>query len=201
MSYATEHIAKALKDARENKGLSQRALSEKAGVPQGHISKIENNAVDLRLSSLVSLARALDLELTLVPRKAVPAVQSITRSNTSRIHHDAQAAQAAAKELNRLQSAIANVGKAFPNIKEFAQLQRQVRELKHFQFAIPNLDALRSASKVVQQFQNNTKSLDALRKNALQLQDLRNALAHASADTPLTDTVRPTYSLDEDDHG
>jgi len=81
MSYATEHIAGILKTARESKGLSQRELSAKSGVPQGHISKIENGAVDLRVSSLVALARVLDLELTFVPRKLVSAVKSIVRSS------------------------------------------------------------------------------------------------------------------------
>lgn len=81
MGYTTEQIAAALKTAREAKGLSQRALSKLAGVPQSHISKIENGAVDLRLSSLVEITRALGLEVTLVPRKAVPAVQSIVRGS------------------------------------------------------------------------------------------------------------------------
>jgi transcriptional regulator with XRE-family HTH domain len=80
MSHVTDDIAKALKKAREHKGLSQRALGRKAGVPQSHISKIESGAVDLRLSSLIELARALDLELALVPRRALPAVQSIVRT-------------------------------------------------------------------------------------------------------------------------
>ena len=79
MNYATEHIAGILKAARKIKGLSQRALSTKSGVPQGHISKIENGTVDLRVSSLVALARVLDLELTFVPRKLIPAVNSIVR--------------------------------------------------------------------------------------------------------------------------
>ena len=57
MNYAIEHIARTIKAARETKGLSQRALSEKAGVPQSHISKIESGAVDLRVSSLVELGR------------------------------------------------------------------------------------------------------------------------------------------------
>lgn len=200
MNYATEHIAKALKDARESKGLSQRALSEKAGVPQGHISKIENNAVDLRLSSLVSLARALDLEPALVPRKAVPAVQSIARSNISRSAHDTQAAQAAAKELTRLQNIIASASKTYPNIDELTQLQRQARKLQHFPLAKPHLDALHATSKTVKQFRDNAESLNAVRKHALQLRNMRNALAHASADTPLTGIVRPAYSLDEDEH-
>ena len=53
MTYAIEEIAEALRAARESKGLSQRELSARSGVPQGHISKIENGAVDLRLSSLI----------------------------------------------------------------------------------------------------------------------------------------------------
>ncbi len=77
MTYETEHIASELKQAREAKGLSQRQLAKLSGVPQSHISKIEANAVDLRLSSLVTLARTLDLEVTLVPRKAIPTVRSI----------------------------------------------------------------------------------------------------------------------------
>jgi len=75
-----ERLAQTLRDAREAKGLSQRGLSEATDVPQSHISKIENGAVDLRLSSLVTLARALGLEFTLVPRHALPAVNSIIRT-------------------------------------------------------------------------------------------------------------------------
>ena len=84
MTYATEHLAAALKNARRAKGLSQRALGKMAAVPQSHVSKIENGAVDLRVSSLAELARALDLELMLVPRKTVPAVRSITRGGAGR---------------------------------------------------------------------------------------------------------------------
>src|SRR5476649_2893993 len=69
MSYAGEHIIAALKAAREELNLSQRAMSAKTGVPQSHISKIENGAVDIQLSSLIELARVLGLELTLVPRR------------------------------------------------------------------------------------------------------------------------------------
>lgn len=84
MAYENEHIAALLKEARENKGLSQRELAKRSGVPQSHISKIEAGAVDLRVSSLSALARALDLELVLVPRKAMPAVNSIVRSTSVR---------------------------------------------------------------------------------------------------------------------
>ena len=79
MAYTTEHVARTLRNAREARGMSQRALSARAGIPQSHISKIENGAVDLRVSSLVELARILDLDLVLVPRKAVSAVHAIVR--------------------------------------------------------------------------------------------------------------------------
>ena len=82
MAYATEHIAGTLKNARRARGLTQRSLGRKTALPQSHISKIESGAVDLRVSSLVELARALHLELMLVPRVAVPAVQSIIGEDT-----------------------------------------------------------------------------------------------------------------------
>src|SRR3954453_1462519 len=66
-----------LKTARERKGLSQRALGDRVGLPQSHISKIESGAVDLQPSSLIEIARAVDLELTLVPRAALPALRAL----------------------------------------------------------------------------------------------------------------------------
>jgi transcriptional regulator with XRE-family HTH domain len=76
-------IAGTLRGAREAKGLTQRALAERAGVPQSHISRIESGAVDLQTSSLIQLARALDLELSLVPRQIVPAVDALARSSAA----------------------------------------------------------------------------------------------------------------------
>lgn len=81
MRHTIQEIAQSLKQARQIKGLSQRALARLADVPQGHISKIENGGVDLRLSSLVEIARALDMEVTLIPRKNLLAVQSIVRQS------------------------------------------------------------------------------------------------------------------------
>lgn len=80
MSYLLEKIASQLKLAREEKGLSQRALAQLTGVQQSHISKIESGSVDIRLSSLVAISRALELELELVPKQALPAVQALVRS-------------------------------------------------------------------------------------------------------------------------
>ena len=85
MNYDLEHFSQRLREARTAQNLSQRELGKLAGVPQSHISKIESNQVDLRLSSLIAIANALDLELVLIPRKAMSAVQSIARQTTNQI--------------------------------------------------------------------------------------------------------------------
>lgn len=197
MGYATEHIAKALKSARENKGLSQRDLSKKAGVPQGHISRIENGSVDLRLSSLVALGRALDLELTLVPRKTVPAIQSIVRSSVGK---SSERQRQVFKELNRIQDSIAQFPKTSLLSTELSQLQRQVRGLQSFQFAPPDMEALKAAGKTLKALNINSESVSAVRKSLSQFQELRNVLVHGAAGVSREVSARPAYSLDEDDY-
>ena len=86
MNYSLEYIAQTLKDARKAQGLSQADLGAKAGIPQSHISKVENGDVDLRISSLVELARVLKLELELVPRGAVTAVRVIADMHQSQFN-------------------------------------------------------------------------------------------------------------------
>ena len=77
MKRAIKSLTDTLRATRERKGISQRALSAKLGIPQSRLSRIENAAVDVRTSSLLDLARALDLEPVLVPRRLVPAVTRI----------------------------------------------------------------------------------------------------------------------------
>ncbi|XKF14799.1 helix-turn-helix transcriptional regulator [Halomonas sp. BLK-85] len=131
MSYATEELVARIKAAREAKGLSQRELSALADVPQSHISKIENDAVDLRVSSLSTIAHALDLELMLVPRKALPAVQSIVRSVSSAPVINA----ATQRELDRIRETVdalaphassANIDNLQRRIREITQIQSQL---------------------------------------------------------------------------
>ena len=78
------NLAKTLRLAREKKGLTQRSLAERTGLPQSHVSKIENAAVDLQTSSLIELARALDLEVVLIPRSLIPAIRALQRESTTR---------------------------------------------------------------------------------------------------------------------
>ena len=75
--------------ARREAKLSQRALGSKIGLAQSHISKIERGAVDPQLSSLIEMARALGLELTLVPKGLLPAIRAL-QSPTIRDHGSEQ---------------------------------------------------------------------------------------------------------------
>lgn len=197
MAYTTEQIAQNLKAAREAKGLSQRALAKLADVPQSHISKIENGAVDLRLSSLIEIARALDLEVTMVPRKTLPAVQSIVRS-AAPSQATNEAIRQTLKEYKKLQNSISLALQESPAIKEIAQLQRQVRDLQRLKIELPNFDAIREANKAVLAFKHQTTELEGVRKALADIQSLRNAAVHA---LPTTERVKPAYSLEDDDHG
>ena len=89
MDAAIDDIAALIKAARKAKGLTQQALGKRVGLPQSHISKIENGAVDLQLSSLAEIARALDLEIRLVPRRALPAVEGVVRAHVAAFSDDA----------------------------------------------------------------------------------------------------------------
>ena len=73
----TAGVLEALKVARKAKGMTQADLGALAGIPQGHISNLEAGKVDVRLSSLVELARLLDLEIMLLPRQWVPGVTAL----------------------------------------------------------------------------------------------------------------------------
>ena len=198
--YSTEHIADMLKSAREGKGLSQRALSEQTGVPQGHISKIENNTVDLRASNLVKLARVLELEVVLAPRKAVPAIQSIVRDNVESNLFARGRVRRTLRELRRLQRRIAALIKLHPEVAELAEFQRHVRDLQHFLIPSHDIETIRSAEDAVMAFGDNPESLDAVRASLFRLRNLRNMLAHGLSDSEARESVRPAYRLDEDDH-
>jgi len=201
MNYAIEHITRILKEARERKGLSQRALSKQAGVPQGQISKIENGGVDLRLSSLIGLSRALDLELTLVPRKAMPAVKSIVRSSEPHSSGISRDMRAAMQEVKRFQDAIASLSQVQKATTEVSQLQRYLHDFAHFILTATDLESIREANKAIQVFKNNEENMGPLRQALAQLRDLRNNLAHSFGATLELEPIKPAYSLDEDDNG
>jgi transcriptional regulator with XRE-family HTH domain len=200
MDYQTAQIAETLKKARQEKGLSQRALSERVGITQSQISKIENGTVDMRLSTLIELARTLEFELTLVPRKTLPAVQSVVRSSAPRrVRTDLSAV----KELQRLTENINKFSSQFKTSKEFARLQHYVRDIERMQRQLTDSGALREINKTLQAlktFEESAKTTNAILKSAEKTEALRNKLVH-SMTLPEKATPKPAYSLEEGDDG
>ncbi len=199
MHYEIEHIAKTLKAARESKGLSQRALGRKAGVLQTQISKFENGAVDLRLSSLIALARVLDLELALVPRKVTPVVQSIIKSSERPAATRSDEQRRTQNALANLQKTLANVIELQPNVTELAQLARYARDFERLQIALPDPKLFQNANKAIEQFKKDSVNLNKIRDSLAQFESLRNELAHSYIDPEAIKPIRPAYNLDEDD--
>jgi transcriptional regulator with XRE-family HTH domain len=192
-------MAMLLRNAREKKGLSQRELSTLSGVRQSQISRIEQGAVDLRVTSLIELARALELELTFVPRPAVPAVQSIVRSATpsSGSYRDVRRTL---KEVRGLEEILAQNPSALelePN--ELGQLQRNLKDMTYFQLSSAERNEIRNTRKIVEDYLSDHKNLAAVQEALARLRKMRNAHAHAIAPKAASGEVRPAYTLDEDD--
>lgn len=212
MTNTIEDIIKALKQARGAKGLTQRDLSARTGVPQGHISKIESGGTDIRLSSLIEFARVLDLELMLVPRKVVPAVETVVRSTAPRpAILDAADTAKIVREFERTLEAVKTARALFPDQGSLKQLQDHLQSLKNLQSAgrdFTNLFAKARQSyeplrKQLVQIRKVAETVKALSPETLRslsqaadtLRQLRNQIAH---DLPAVALPRPAYRLDED---
>lgn len=71
-----------LREARLNRHLSQQELARKLGVRQRQISDLERATMDPRLSTIQNVARALDLELMLIHRHLISAVEGLQRASS-----------------------------------------------------------------------------------------------------------------------
>jgi transcriptional regulator with XRE-family HTH domain len=171
--------------------LSQRDLSARAGVPQSHISKIESGGTDLRTSSLVELARALDHEVVLVPRKLLPAVEAIVRNASSALSDDGRAR---ANVLNRMQAAVTRLNRLHQDAPELDRLNQTLRELANFRLGNSDLETIRRVADRLMKVQTRGNALPIILSASNQLRELRNRIAHAVPEAP-----RPAYALDEED--
>src|SRR5579871_1250157 len=89
MKNTENEIVFALKKARKAKNWTQKELAEKVGLPQSHVSNIERGNVDVRISSLIEIARILDVELMLIPRQEANFIKSIISTKQYNRNHGA----------------------------------------------------------------------------------------------------------------
>jgi transcriptional regulator with XRE-family HTH domain len=190
MNHAVDHIIAALRAAREQKAISQRELSARSGVPQAKISRLENGTVDVQLSSLVSLARALDLEVELVPRKALPAIEAIIRSTERK-----DISAATTNEVSKLARALQGVRTPLVPRPIVEQTLNHLRMIQLFPLSADQLEVIQRFNDVLKQ---KPLEIDAatLDHHIKMINRIRNQLAHTP---PPALPPKPAYSLDEED--
>lgn len=194
--YSLETLTEALRQARLAKGWSQRALSARAHLTQAQISRIENGEVDLQVSTLLELARSLDLDLQLVPRSAITAVEAVVRSTEAR--SEERSAKNLLAKLQRLAQAARRSAPGREDIASIASslqdLEAQASQLRGV-FVTAELERL---STNLEGFLNDPSAQRPRRANtyrhaAAWLKNLKNSLIHAPHGE------RPAYSLDDED--
>lgn len=99
--------ARMLRHARRRAGLSQRALSLRAGVPQPAIARIESGAVSPRVRTLQELLEAAGFTLEVAPRIGIGVDRTLIRASLARSPEDRiRAAARARRNLMAFQAAL-----------------------------------------------------------------------------------------------
>ncbi len=192
--------------ARHRAGLSQRALADKVGLAQSHISKIERGAVDPQISTLIEIARVLGLELSLVPTPLVPALRALMREAIP----DPQALpNSLDRELTRIARRARALMKYLPNLTVLPGIALAADELRIARLDEASYAAARSsiaAAHVIlrrlRDLSRRQPTIEAVRDAAeplepirQTLQRIRSAWTHRHTRSPQS----PAYRLDETD--
>ena len=199
MNSGISEIASTIRAARQARALTQKELGQRVGMPQSHISKIEKGVVDLQLSSLVQIARALDLEVKLVPRKALAAVEGAVRA-----HGTTTATSRALNLLNEQARLAERIKNSFPEISQTEAFKIAIRNIRKLPFDAAQLKTLDEALRPAKQLKSlidaqgsEAKLAKQLAKATSSLRDFRNS----QVQNPLIETRRQlaAYRLEEED--
>lgn len=202
-SYAVRQLAQTLKEARVARGFTQRELAKLAGFGQNRLALIEAGQVDLRTSTLVQLARALDLELVLTPRRVLPAVQSLTGNQASRLQDSGRRSVRGTpiRVLRHIQQHIAALERTHLSSDELTKVKSAVEALINVgpNLGFSTLQPLRRSVHWLALARANTAQAEQpLAKAAAQLQELYQTLP-AMAHLEQTSRVqRAAYSLEDE---
>jgi hypothetical protein len=136
------------------------------------------------------MARGLDLELVLVPKKLLPAVQGILRQTSA----EPQAGEAALREISRGERLVAKQKRLYGSSADLDRIADSFRFLRHAPLRNSDLETVSKAIKTLKRYQTSPQSKDTIATIAADLQQLRNQVAHSPSETP-----RPAYAMDEED--
>jgi transcriptional regulator with XRE-family HTH domain len=191
MTYKTEDLIAQIREVREASGTSQRALSDRAGLTQSHISQIESGKMEPGLSSFIDMARALDLELMLLPKKLVPAVLGLVKTQATpemRIH----AGQPNDKRFARAERLIKKMKDLYGSSADLDRIDEYLRFLRRVHLSDQEMQLVRELIARIERYQTSPQAAPVIRDIAQNLQRLRNSIAHGNSTDP-----KPAYALDE----
>jgi transcriptional regulator with XRE-family HTH domain len=191
MSYKGETLTNQLRHARQSAGLSQRALSSASGLTQSHISQIERGALEPGLASLIDIARALDLELVLVPKKLLPAVDSVLGHTSPFNEASGEIGTNALAEIARGERLLKKQQILYGGSADLDRIKDSLHFLRNITLQAGDLARLRTALQMLQRVQARKQSREIVKAIADDIQRLRTRLAHSSEPV-----VRPAYSLE-----
>ncbi|MGR9221132.1 helix-turn-helix domain-containing protein (plasmid) [Rhizobium leguminosarum] len=193
MAYKTEHITQQLRAAREGQKVSQRELSARSGLTQSHISQIERGTMEPGLGSLVDVARALDLEIVLAPKKLMPAIRNILDSSST--SNDVLTSDQR-KLVARLERWLAQFGYGAGTRADADIFKDSLALLRHLPLTPDELDMLKQAADRLETSRADKMSRQEMGAIAREIRQLRNAAVHRDRDDAVP---RSAYALDEDD--
>lgn len=194
MTYKSETLISQAREVREASGVSQRALSERAGLTQSHISQIENGKMEPGLSSFIDMTRALDLELMLVPKKLVPAVLGVVKAQATPDMH-IHAGQPNDKRFARAERLVKKMKLLYGSSADLDRIEEMLRFLRRVNLSDQETQLVRDLIARLERYQASAQAAPIVRDIAQNLQRLRNSIAHGAPSEP-----RPAYSLDEGEH-
>lgn len=82
MIETTAEIGEIIQAQRKKVGLTQVQVSDRAGVHRTQVLQLEAGSRDARLSTLLNVGRAIGLEMMMIPRELVPAIEAMLRPAT-----------------------------------------------------------------------------------------------------------------------
>lgn len=193
MGYKSEDLIQEIRDRRTDAGVSQRALSVRSGLTQGHISQIETGTLEPGLSSLIDMARALDLEVVLVPKKFLPAVQGVLRQ-TQAEPLSPEAGDAALREIARGERLVIKQKQLYGSSADLDRIADSLRFLRQVPLRKPDIQIVTNAINKLRRYQASPQSKNTVAGIASDLQQLRNRVAHSPSEAP-----RSAYAIDDGD--
>lgn len=192
MAYKSEELIAQVRQAREKAAVSQRELSTRSGLTQSHISHIERGNIEPGLSSLIDLARALDLEIVLVPKMLLPAVKGVLQAGKPSRPNRASPGQAA--EVARFEKLVKKQRQLRGGSADLDIIADALHLLRHVPMGVSDLAEFRQQAELLRSRETSGPSDDVLKKIAVALRNLRNHLARTRSEAPT-----PAYALEGDD--